>query len=141
TRFSRDWSSDVCSSDLELANDTWFDTLTLRVPGRADELVERAREQRINLRRVDADTIGLSLDETTDRDVLARLATALGLAGDGWLDEPVGAGEGGAATGIPAGERRTSEYLTHPVFHEHRSETEMLRYLRRLADRDVALDR
>src|SRR5690606_20965635 len=53
----------------------------------------------------------------------------------------VGAGEGGAATGIPAGERRTSEYLTHPVFHEHRSETEMLRYLRRLADRDVALDR
>src|SRR5690606_37918578 len=77
----------------------------------------------------------------TDRDVLARLATALGLAGDGWLDEPVGAGEGGAATGIPAGERRTSEYLTHPVFHEHRSETEMLRYLRRLADRDVALDR
>src|SRR5690606_33778441 len=121
------------AAGYELANDTWFDTLTLRVPGPLDQLV--------NLRRVDADTIGLSLDETTDRDVLARLATALGLAGDGWLDEPVGAGEGGAATGIPAGERRTSEYLTHPVFHEHRSETEMLRYLRRLADRDVALDR
>jgi glycine dehydrogenase len=129
------------AAGYELANDTWFDTLTLRVPGRADELVDRAREQRINLRRVDADTIGLSLDETTDRDVLARLAAALGLPGDGWLDEPVGAPEGGAATGIPAGERRTSEYLTHPVFHEHRSETEMLRYLRRLADRDVALDR
>jgi glycine dehydrogenase len=79
---------------------------------------------------VDGDTLGLSFDETTSP-VLPLVLAAFGVS-DGFV-----AGDGG----IPAGERRTSEYLTHPVFHEHRSETEMLRYLRRLADKDVALDR
>jgi glycine dehydrogenase len=119
----------------DIANDTWFDTLTLRAPGQAAEMIERARAERINLRRVDADTVALSLDETTDRGVLDRLARVLGLDTDGWLDAD------GVADGLPGSQRRTSDYLTHPVFHEHRSETDMLRYLRRLADMDVALDR
>ncbi|HEX8804676.1 MAG TPA: aminomethyl-transferring glycine dehydrogenase subunit GcvPB, partial [Acidimicrobiales bacterium] len=89
------------------------------------------------------ETLGLSLDETTTPEVLTRLADVFGLADD---DGPgSGAGpapeQGPTAGGIPPALRRTSDYLTHPVFHEHRSETEMLRYLRRLADRDVALDR
>jgi glycine dehydrogenase len=102
----------------------------------------------INLRRIDADTLGLSLDETTDRNVLDRLATVFGLDADAWRDLPIdGDGDGyhvpddGGLRAIPDDERRTSDFLTHPVFHEHRSETEMLRYLRRLADKDVALDR
>ena len=131
-------------------NDTWFDTLTLHAPGQAAELVDRARTVGINLRRVDADSVALSLDETTDREVLARLGTVFGIESDAWIDAPLhgddgaarsGSGDGASPTGIPEAEQRTSEYLTHPVFHEHRSETEMLRYLRRLADRDVALDR
>jgi glycine dehydrogenase len=117
----------------KLVNDTWFDTLTVQAPGQAAEICERARERGLNLRRVDADTIALSLDETTTPEVMGRLTEVFGLEG-GWLAFTPG-------EGIPAGERRASEYLTHPVFHEHRSETEMLRYLRRLADKDVALDR
>jgi glycine dehydrogenase len=117
----------------ELSNDTWFDTLTVRAPGQAAEICEQARARRLNLRRVDSDTVALSLDETTTPVVAAKLAEVFGFDG-GWLAFT-------PSDGIPATERRTSEYLTHPVFHEHRSETEMLRYLRRLADKDVALDR
>src|ERR687892_1514949 len=117
----------------EVANDTWFDTPTVRAPGRAAELADRARARRLNLREVDADTVALSLDETTTPDVTARLGEGFGLEG-GWRALSPGGG-------IPYAEHRTSPYLTHPTFHEHRSETEMLRYLRRLADKDVALDR
>ena len=120
----------LLAAGYELANDTWFDTLTVRAPGRAASLHATAVAEGVNLRHVDDDTLGLSLDETTDDAVVAKVAVIFGL-------QP-----GAEATsGIPAGEQRTSEYLTHSVFHEHHSETEMLRYLRRLADRDVALDR
>ena len=122
------------AAGFEPVHDTWFDTLTVRVPGGAEAVHRRAAEAGINLRRVDGDTVGLSLDETTDDAVVAAVARAF-LATTP-LDEGTEVPDG-----IPAGERRTSEYLTHPVFHEHHSETEMLRYLRRLADRDVALDR
>jgi glycine dehydrogenase len=118
------------AAGFEVVNDSWFDTLTVRAPGQAAEILERAREAGVNLRRVDGDTLGLSFDETT-APALPLVLAAFGVA-DGFV-----AGE----DGIPARERRASEFLTHPVFHEHRSETEMLRYLRRLADKDVALDR
>jgi glycine dehydrogenase len=126
----------------DLANETWFDTLTVRAPGQAAEICERARQRRINLRRVDGDTVALSLDETTTPGTLAELRAVFGLS-DRSGNDLGGRAErsDGAAGGIPPAERRTSEYLTHPRFHQHRSETEMLRYLRRLADRDVALDR
>jgi glycine dehydrogenase len=118
------------AAGFEVVNDSWFDTLTVRAPGQAAEILERAREAGVNLRRVDGDTLGLSFDETT-APALPLVLAAFGVA-DGFV-----AGD----DGIPARERRASEFLTHPVFHEHRSETEMLRYLRRLADKDVALDR
>src|SRR5262245_42566091 len=118
-----------------LVHDTWFDTLTIHTPGQAAEITERARQAGLNLRRLDGDRLGLSFDETT-APVLSRLLAAFGLDTDpADLADPVGGG------GIPAAERRTSAFLTHPVFHEHRSEPELLRYLRRLADKDVALDR
>ena len=111
-------------------HEAFFDTVIVAAPGRADELMARALGQGINLRRVDADTIGIALDETTDEGVLARLATA--------LDVTIPAT---APDALPDARRRTSGYLTHPVFSAHRSETEMLRYLRSLADKDIALDR
>jgi glycine dehydrogenase len=115
---------------LATAHDAFFDTVTVVAPGRADELVAAALVEGINLRRVDADTVGIAVDETTDDAVLDRLARALGLA------VPAE-----APAALPEALARRSDFLTHPVFSAHRSETEMLRYLRSLADKDVALDR
>ena len=108
----------------------------MRVPGRAEAIAAAARAQRLNLRVVDADTLGISLDETTTRaTVAAAVWDAFGIAASvEQLDATV-------ADAIPDALRRTSEPLTHPVFRTYQSETEMLRYLRRLADRDLALDR
>ncbi len=121
---------------VEVVNHTWFDTLTVRVPGRADALLNAARDQGINLRFVDADTLGIALDETTTSVVLARLLHVFSVDG---LASRTSVGERG--TGIPDALARTSEFLAHEVFHRYRSEAEMLRYLRRLSDRDLALDR
>jgi glycine dehydrogenase len=117
---------------VAIAHDEFFDTVQAVVPGGAAEIVRAARERGVNLRYVDADTIGIALDETTTDVVVGRVLEAFGLA-------PVDVASTESA--IPASLRRTSEFLTHPVFHRYRSETEMLRYLRRLADRDLALDR
>ncbi|MBQ0866204.1 aminomethyl-transferring glycine dehydrogenase [Streptomyces sp. RK75] len=122
---------------VEIVHDSFFDTVTARVPGRAAEITERAREAGVNLRQVDADHVGIACDETTGREQLTTVWRAFGVPAVADLDEL------DAATGeaLPDDLLRTDEYLTHPVFHEHRSETAMLRYLRRLADRDYALDR
>ena len=120
---------------IEVLTEHCFDTITVRVPGRATVVLDAARARGINLRPVDADTVAISLDETTTIGVLEGVLAAFDLTADvaGLLETVEDA--------IPAGLRRTSEYLTHPVFSQHRSETSMLRYLRRLADRDLALDR
>ncbi|CAM5288158.1 aminomethyl-transferring glycine dehydrogenase [Streptomyces abikoensis] len=120
---------------VELLHGAYFDTLTARVPGRAAEVVEAARERGVNLRLTDADHVGIACDETTTRAHLESVWAAFGVAGD------VEALDAVAAEALPEALLRTGDYLTHPVFHEHRSETAMLRYLRRLADRDYALDR
>jgi glycine dehydrogenase len=112
----------------------FFDTLAVRSPIRsALELVQAAAGQGINLRLIDADTVGISLDETT---TLSEIATLLRIFGDGNL--PATPPEL-AAYNIPAEFRRTSDYLTHPVFNSHRTETEMLRYIRKLESRDLSL--
>ena len=112
-----------------------FDTLVVATGSRTRAIVERALAAGMNLRRVDDRRLGVSLDETTgDADVEALVA----VFGDG-DGKRTGAPADGHAP--PAALARTSPYLTHPVFSRHRSETEMLRYLRRLADRDLALDR
>jgi glycine dehydrogenase len=121
------------SGGIEVVNGTWFDTLTVRV-GSSEETLARARDRRINLRSVDPTTVGVSLDETTTVPVVDALFEIFGVAA-------TVASIGDVDAGIPGELERTSEYLTHPVFHTHRSETEMLRYLRYLQDKDVALDR
>ncbi|MFE7385700.1 aminomethyl-transferring glycine dehydrogenase [Streptomyces zhihengii] len=120
---------------VEVVHGAFFDTVTARVPGRAADVVAAAREGGVNLRLVDADHVSAACDETTGRAQLAAVWAAFGVSADaGELDAA-------GADALPAGLLRTDDYLTHPVFHQHRSETAMLRYLRRLADRDYALDR
>ncbi|HEY1488981.1 MAG TPA: aminomethyl-transferring glycine dehydrogenase subunit GcvPB, partial [Micromonosporaceae bacterium] len=116
---------------VEVAAAVVFDTVTARVPGRADDVVAAALEHGINLRRVDSDTVGVSCDERTTAAHIAAVCAAFGVA----------APDGPVKLAIPAELRRTSTFLTHPVFSEHHSETAMMRYLRRLSDRDLALDR
>ena len=120
---------------IEIVGDTWFDTVTVRVPGRAAEVLDAARQRRIELRPVDADTVGISLDETTTRAVVIDLWSVFG------VHAVIESLADSAADGLPEPWRRTDEVLAHPVFHRYHSEHEMLRYLRRLADRDLALDR
>ncbi|MET3163237.1 UNVERIFIED_ORG: glycine dehydrogenase (decarboxylating), partial [Arthrobacter sp. UYEF10] len=115
----------------DLVTETFFDTVTVRVPGKAAKVIAAAEARGINLRQIDADTIGVSTDETTTTDVLSAIAVAFGAG-------PVVDAKGFE---LPESVLRSSEYLQHPVFNTHRSETQLLRYIRRLSDRDLALDR
>ena len=121
---------------IELVSDEVFDTVVAHVPGRAEEILSAAAEKDIDLRRVDDDHVGVSADErTSSQDVLDVLA-AFGVAADAVEEaDPTG------APALPEGLVRTSQFLTHEVFNTHRSETSMMRWLRRLSDRDLALDR
>jgi len=123
----------------DVTTDQFFDTVTVHVPGRAHMLWAKAKEQRINLRFVDADHLGVSFDQSTRRQELERL---LGVFKTG-IRESVSIEEIDARVEecIPEALRRKSAYLTHPVFEMYHSETEMLRYLRHLQGKDVSLDR
>lgn len=114
-----------------IAHDTFFDTIVVEAPGRADELVAKALDAGINIRRFDEDRVGISVGESHDDEVLKALVSALG----GTL------GEADSKYDLPSDLLRTDDYMQHPVFHKYRSETEMMRYLRHLADKDLALDR
>ncbi|MFE5722572.1 aminomethyl-transferring glycine dehydrogenase [Streptomyces erythrochromogenes] len=114
---------------------SYFDTITVRVPGRAAEVVAAAREGGVNLHRIDADLVSISCDETTLRADIEAVWAAFGVTAD------IEALDGTTADTLPEALLRSDAYLTHPVFHQHRSETAMLRYLRKLSDKDYALDR
>ncbi len=120
---------------IEVPADTWFDTVVVSVPGRAEAIHEATRAEGINLRQVDADHVGISLDETTTRDVVEAVWRAFGVTAS------VEALDASAPEGIPAALRREDAILNHPVFQQYREEHDMMRYLRRLADKDLALDR
>jgi glycine dehydrogenase len=120
---------------LELVHDAYFDTIRVRVPDHADAVIAAARQLGINLLRVDADTVGISCDEVTERRQIEHLWDAFRVRAD---VEQLDAAMPGA---IPPALARSSGFLAHPVFAAHRSETQMLRYLRTLSGRDVALDR
>ncbi|MFG2052263.1 aminomethyl-transferring glycine dehydrogenase [Micromonospora sp. NPDC048935] len=116
---------------VDVADVAFFDTVTATVPGRAAQVVAAAAADGVNLRLVDADRVGVSCDETTTDAHLARVWAAFGVPEfDGAVD-----------AALPADLARDSDFLTHPVFRSHHSETAMLRYLRRLSDFDYALDR
>lgn len=118
-------------------NDTFFDTLTVATD-KADALHAAAVAAGINLRKIDAKHVGVSLDETCDRDTLAALWNVFS---GGKAAPDFDAVEAAVGTSFPEALVRTSAYLEHPTFNRYHSETEMLRYLRSLADKDLALDR
>jgi glycine dehydrogenase len=117
----------------KLGSDFFFDTLTV-APVRRDEILARARDEGINL-RIGEGSLGISLDETTTPEIVEAVWRAFG-GSLSYADM-----EASCREALPAELKRTSRFLNHPVFHAHRSETEMLRYMRKLADRDLALDR
>ncbi len=139
---------------LKLAHDTWFDTITIEAGADRDSLYQSAQEAGFNLRKLGDDQLGISLDERSDRAEIETLWTTL-LGADHGLDiaamdaeliaceasshtqSSVGASL--ARDSIPANLKRTSDFLTHPVFNEYHSETEMLRYLKRLENKDLSL--
>ncbi|MER7209638.1 aminomethyl-transferring glycine dehydrogenase [Streptosporangium sp. NPDC000239] len=121
---------------VEVVHDAFFDTVLARVPGRAARIVAAARDNGVNLRLVDADHVGVTCDERTEQLHLEQVLAAFEVSGAVLTDL-----DAAAHDALPEGLARTGDYLTHPVFHSHRSETAMLRYLRRLQDKDVALDR
>jgi glycine dehydrogenase len=118
------------AAGVEVAHAAFFDTVTALVPGRAAQIVEAAAGAGVDLRLVDAGRVSVSADETTTEAHVATVLAAFGAE----------AGAAGRAA-IPGPLRRETDFLTHPVFRTHHSETAMLRYLRRLSDRDYALDR
>ncbi|HEY2630047.1 MAG TPA: aminomethyl-transferring glycine dehydrogenase [Usitatibacter sp.] len=116
----------------------FFDTITVATGERTSAIVERARGARVNFRRVDASHLGISLNGTTTREDIENLWRLFAGADVGFTVEEL---DRGTPSAIPAALARTTPYLQHPVFNRYHSETEMLRYLRSLADKDLALDR
>ncbi len=120
---------------VDVVHDNFFDTVCGRVPGRADKVMAIALADGINLRRVDEDTVAVSFDQRTSRDVIERVWHAFGVEAD--LDRL----ETSVNDPRPEGLRRETPTLSHPVFEAYHSETELVRYMRRLVNRDIALDR
>ncbi|MFN4155399.1 MAG: aminomethyl-transferring glycine dehydrogenase [Paracoccaceae bacterium] len=110
----------------------FFDTITVEVGVGQTGILAAARQEGLNFRKIGTDRVGIALDETTDERVLTRILRAFGIEG---------APPHRAQLGFPEDMVRTTDYLTHPVFHMNRAESEMMRYMRRLSDRDLALDR
>jgi len=121
---------------VEVEHSQFFDTVVARVPGRASAVVDAANMAGVHLRGIDADHVGISCSERTGLDQVATVLTAFGVEAESLVDIDVRTPDA-----LPGELLRASAFLEHPVFNTHRSETSMLRYLRRLSARDYALDR
>lgn len=119
------------AAGYQIPSESFFDTLAVATPGKTEEIVRRALELGINLRTIDANTVGVSFDETTSPEDVSTVAKAFGVQQTSDDDSPI----------LDQSLLRTDSILTQDVFHRYRSETEMMRYLRKLSDRDIALDR
>jgi glycine dehydrogenase len=130
-------ATSLADAGFELTSDAIFDTFTVRLPGDADRIVAAALDRGLNLRRVSEDAVGCSFDETSDAATVVSVLAAFGV--DVTTEQVIEVATSSSA--LPEALLRTSPFLEHPSFHRYRSETEMMRYLRRLADMDLALDR
>ncbi|MFN7223757.1 MAG: aminomethyl-transferring glycine dehydrogenase [Paracoccaceae bacterium] len=122
----------LTTAGAKVSPQAYFDTITVEVGVGQTGILAAARQEGLNFRKIGADRVGIALDETTDERVLARILRAFGI--DGVPPHK-------SSLGFPDDMVRTTAYLTHPVFHMNRAESEMMRYMRRLSDRDLALDR
>ncbi|MDI9930828.1 aminomethyl-transferring glycine dehydrogenase [Rhodococcus sp. IEGM 1354] len=118
------------AAGIDVVHTEFFDTVLAAVPGAAHTVVDAAKQRGINLRPVDDDHVAIACDEATTEGHIIDVLAAFGA-------EPAGPG----AESVPADSARTSDFLTHPAFTRYRTETAMLRYLRALSDKDIALDR
>ncbi|MBX7434637.1 aminomethyl-transferring glycine dehydrogenase [Mycobacterium sp. Y57] len=121
----------LSAAGVDVVHPAFFDTVLARVPGRASDVRARAKQSGINVWLVDDDHVSMACDEATTDEHVRTLLSAFGA-------QP---GAGGAAPEFAGIATRTSDFLTHPAFVKYRTETEMMRYLRSLADKDIALDR
>ncbi len=119
----------LTAAGVELAYDTWFDTVTAVVRGRASQVVAAAAADQINLRHIDDDRVGVTFDETTTPEIVDAVLAAFAATASAPYESPLGR------------LLRTDEILDYEPFHRFRTETQMLRYLRYLSDKDIALDR
>ncbi|MDE0066664.1 MAG: aminomethyl-transferring glycine dehydrogenase [Acidimicrobiaceae bacterium] len=134
-RFAAVLADGLRRGGLDVLHEEFFDTVCVRVPGRADKVLAIALSQGVNLRRVDADTVSITLHETTTRAVIEVVWSAFGVDGDvGYLDVHV-------RDPRPVKYRRDTPALQHPIFTAYHSETDLVRYMRQLVNRDIALDR
>lgn len=131
----------ACALGLGLEHEEFFDTVSVRLPGAARRAIERAETLGYNLRLLDADHVGVSVNETTTDDDVTTVLRALADSNPRAAQDPAPGSDGVSRFPLPTSLARTSTFLTHPSFHSHRSETALVRYIRRLADRDLALDR
>ena len=120
------------AAGAKVSPEAFFDTITVEVGVGQAGILAAARHEGLNFRKIGLDRVGISLDETTDERVLSLILKAFGI--DGVAPHR-------AALAFPESQLRTTDYMTHPVFHMNRAESEMMRYMRRLSDRDLALDR
>ncbi|WP_167328051.1 aminomethyl-transferring glycine dehydrogenase [Rhodococcoides fascians] len=127
---ARTLAAGLQAAGIDVVHAEFFDTVLAAVPGAAHTVVDAAKQRGINLRPVDDDHVAIACDEATTEAHIVDVLAAFGA-------EPAGPG----AESVPADCARTSEYLTHPAFTRYRTETAMLRYLRALSDKDIALDR
>ncbi|MEP3497101.1 MAG: aminomethyl-transferring glycine dehydrogenase, partial [Lentilitoribacter sp.] len=118
---------------FEIEPTTYFDTITVNVGGLQSVVMKSALNEGVNLRAVSSNKIGITVDEMTNEDTLEAVWTAFGLERKNFPAK--------ADYKLPNNMERQSEFMTHSIFHMNRSEAEMTRYMRRLADRDLALDR
>ncbi|MFB7867992.1 aminomethyl-transferring glycine dehydrogenase [Streptomyces sp. NPDC056069] len=135
-RYARVLAAGLTAGGVELVHRQFFDTVLVKVPGRAAQVVEAAAGRGINLRLADADHVGISCDEATRREDIEQVWAAFSVAGQDIDVLDAGVRSAPALTSL-----RDDVILSHPVFHKHHTETGMLRYLRCLADKDYALDR
>ena len=128
----------LAEAGIDVVHDTFFDTVLAHVPGQAAAIQEAARKRGINIWRPDTDHVSVSCDEATTGEHVAVVLEAFAGAA-----RPATSGSAKPASDYagPQLDSRTTGFLTHPAFHNYRTETAMMRYLRTLADKDLALDR
>ena len=138
-RLTRALAQELNNLGFEVIHKHFFDTVTIRVTGQAKKILDKTEQAGYNLRLVDEDHLGISLDETTTRDKVVGLLEVFA----GTTAQQVNGSlfDIDLAQSIPENLKRTSDFLTHPTFHRYRSETEFMRYLRKTASKDITLAR
>ena len=135
SKLAKLFADNIKKDGFELYTDNFFDTVTVKTKNKTDEIFNKALSEKVNLRKVDKETLSIAFDEAKRLDHVNLLLKIFGVNKDVTNTSDV------ILHNLPKNLLRTSNYLTHPVFKKYHSETEMMRYLKRLEDSDIALNR